>query len=207
MKLFYGLLLIAVFYSSNSAKNIDVDKSVLYIGGNGLVVHSLVLRSDSTFEYRITGDMMNSRSEGKWRRYKSNLILNSFSSYNSGTCFISDHSSSKKIGSDSTYVRMTDDKGGTLAFAELVIGDKNWVANGMGEIQFPSAFIDTVFKVKFLNEQYSCFDRYLAKSDKLIIIKLSDRSSIYFDNEILSIKGSRLSGMQMPELRRRKSKG
>jgi hypothetical protein len=207
MKSLCWLILTAAVCSCNTTKNLIADKPVLYTTDRGLVVHSLLLKTDSTFEYRITGDLMNSRSEGMWRMDKSNLILNSFPSYYSGTCLISDHPSSKKIGRDSTYVQIKDDKSLPLSSAELMIGDRNWVANGMGEIQFPSALKDTVVKVKFLNEQYSCFDRSLAKSDKLIIIKLRDRSSIYFDNEILIIKGSRLSGTQMPELRRRKSKG
>jgi hypothetical protein len=174
----------------------------LYSSGPDLVVHSLRLKTDSTFIYRIYGDMMNARSEGKWELRKGKLYLNSYQQYRNGFGLCK-RWESQKGSVDSLYLRVSDDKGDALPFATVYYAGSGRTADEEGLVTFRKQQTG-IIRVSFVGTEFSFPISDSLSNSVDVILYLKDNSKIYFDRAQWQFRGKKLTSPEGIELHKMK---
>jgi len=161
----------------------------------GLVYHELIIKNDSTFEYRVSGDLLNSRSKGTWKMKGDELILDSYEKYH--PYLINEHYSenvkhvlisikdTERVVIPGNYVIISSDK------------EKRYFVDEKGLIAVPKQLCDfTSFTIYAMNGEH-WYQRKNAKSNVFdVSYNASMPNQLYFENESFKVEKGKLLGSQ-----------
>lgn len=178
-------------FSQSQSDNIDLVGTWKYYFG--YFEYKLTLYQDSTYSYRMVGDLNKRQSEGNWKLVKNKLILNSFKQKASETRIISNYIDS--INGVKFFIKT--EKGEPVCFPHIRIKNNlteidTLVENQCEIFEFENFKNIQEFKISFIGLKDAIWVGKMNPNYFEVIMVPERDDYIYQTNEIWKIKGDRL---------------
>jgi len=159
----------------------------------GFFEYTLTLNQDSTYEYHIVGDLSNKKSQGKWERNKSKLILNSDKQKPSKTEISSKYSDTTK----GVTLNIHDISGEPIVMPHIKIKNNKGeidtlITNFSGEFNFSNIENIQEFKISYVGLKDATWIGKMNRNYFEILMAPEYEDYIFQINEIWKIKDIRL---------------
>ena len=174
----YFLVYIFLFFGKViSAQSL---KSSHFAGSNHLIAHRLILNSDSTFKYVITGDLVKAETQGKWYVEKKKIYLNSFASYRTGKSKIIAQNEECVADSGFYFMEFKTNDNLPLSYAKIYYDGEEYTASSTGTVHVRKKNV-TRFEVEFLGDRHELSLKNTGRCVTVLFYQ-TDHSIFYLDN-------------------------
>jgi hypothetical protein len=188
MKIIYSLITFLFFTLSVKSQ---IKPAIKFQTKGRIVNHTLMLRSDNSFEYSAIGDVVNAKSNGTWVRKKRKIILKSNTEFITGYSILKESTGNCESDTGYFYLLVLHKDGYPLAYSGVIYGDKTYSIpeNGMLSLKKGS---DSIIKISFLGEKYEMKIADHNQSCKTIVFFQKEVEKIYFNEEVCKYRRNKI---------------
>lgn len=184
------LIIVFVLQSCIQSKICPVIGYYRSIGDKQKVVHTLKLLPDSTFIYKMKGDLIDSESMGRWYSNKGNIYLRSFDTFKPEKYTVNTTTDSLSINSETLYLQISDQYNNPLPYTYIEYGGFKTSTDFTGRVQLKELDADSLVVKCFAGTFiiHSGFQKNLLNNITLYVME----NTFYLNDESFQIRQKKL---------------
>ncbi|WP_109436431.1 hypothetical protein [Aquimarina sp. AU119] len=185
-----GEILVLLIFLVGCKSTFDFDKDLEFICKSEKSTTTLSLLKNRKFQYKNIEELANQYSSGIWSSTEGKISLLSNEYFKTGII----SSEEKNIDSNEVTMVILDMEQNPIQNVSVVINrnDKvNYQSNSKGILSFPFEKVKTI-SFYYLSEKYNYEVKNSVANHFKLNLKIDDRSTLYFDNEIWIIHNNKI---------------